>query len=175
MFSKPVYRDGPSALPAIQRLVVMQGIALAARVVELAALPQPLKMLCLGEGVALDEKLEVFADAGELDSRLRALLVEAEVGTRLYACGDESFLWHIHQLGRLGGLLGEEIELIRAGDTRRMYCVHCTTLQDIGAVEEVHCRECGVRLYVREHFSQRLGAYMGVCIDADNPYGEARP
>jgi hypothetical protein len=47
-------------------------------------------------------------------------------------------------------------------------------MQDIGSETECSCRHCGVKLFVREHFSQRLGAYMGVCLDPDRPYEQAQ-
>ncbi len=36
----------------------------------------------------------------------------------------------------------------------------------------VICSHCGLNLLVRDHFSYRLGAFQGVCIDAEVP-GEA--
>ena len=66
--------------------------------------------------------------------------------------------------------LGDEIELFKQGARRRLYCVHCGHFQDIGSEGECTCGQCRVKLFVREHFSQRLGAYMGVCIDPDSPF-----
>jgi hypothetical protein len=34
---------------------------------------------------------------------------------------------------------------------------------------------CAVGLEVRQHFSQRLGAYLGVCTNADQPYAGVQP
>jgi hypothetical protein len=31
------------------------------------------------------------------------------------------------------------------------------------------CRGCGARLFVRDHFSRRLAAFMGVMVDAEVP------
>ena len=33
----------------------------------------------------------------------------------------------------------------------------------------VACSHCGVKLTVRDHYSRRLGAFMGVCVDAEAP------
>ncbi|MFC3609473.1 dimethylamine monooxygenase subunit DmmA family protein [Stutzerimonas tarimensis] len=99
-------------------------------------------------------------------------LGKAQVGTRLYVCGDEAFLWQVRALARQAGLLDEEIEMFRSGARRRLYCVHCSTLQDIGEVDSSVCTGCGVRLMVRNHFSRRLGAYAGVCLDPNDPRGE---
>ncbi|MDP3367631.1 MAG: dimethylamine monooxygenase subunit DmmA family protein [Pseudomonas sp.] len=88
----------------------------------------------------------------------------------MYVFGEDIFLGHVHRLARQAGLLGDEIELFKQGARRRLYCVHCGHLQDIGSEGECTCGQCRVKLFVREHFSQRLGAYMGVCIDPDSPY-----
>ena len=31
------------------------------------------------------------------------------------------------------------------------------------------CPGCGRSLFVRDHFSRRLGAFQGVCVDAETP------
>jgi DNA-directed RNA polymerase subunit RPC12/RpoP len=106
--------------------------------------------------------------------RLQVLLSQAPAGTRLYAVGDESFLWQAQRTARQAGLLVDEIELFKQGTRRRLYCVHCSGFQDVADEGECTCSHCGLRLLVREHFSQRLGAYMGVCLNPDQPYAEAR-
>lgn len=108
-----------------------------------------------------------------LDLRLRSLLASMEVGTRLYICGDESFLWHVQRVACASGLQPNEIEMIKAGQRRDLYCVHCSTRQPIGEQQQVRCQGCGVTLLVRSHFSRRLGAYMGVCLEPQNPREEA--
>ena len=36
-------------------------------------------------------------------------------------------------------------------------------------VDPYTCPGCGRALFVRDHFSRRLGAFQGVCIDAETP------
>ncbi|EXF47084.1 hypothetical protein BAY1663_00582 [Pseudomonas sp. BAY1663] len=171
IFSKPRYRTVASPQPARRRLVVAQDAACA-----VPLLDHPLsQLLSLGGELAADLPHERFANPAALYLRLQLLLERAEVGTRLYVVGDEAFLWHVYRLARHAGLLGDEIELFKNGARRRLYCVHCGTFQEIGEEGEAGCSGCGVRLLVREHFSQRLGAYMGVCLDPSRPYGEGRP
>ncbi|MOA57558.1 hypothetical protein D3C78_1817610 [compost metagenome] len=62
-----------------------------------------------------------------------------------------------------------------AAGSRRVFCVHCANCQPAGAAAHLTCAHCGVVLEVRRHFSQRLGAYLGVCADADQPYQEIQP
>lgn len=178
LFSTPVYQRLPHELPATRRLLVSQTLEQAAVDALLAALQahaEPLQVLALDDSCGAGEGCELFAAQAPLEQRLRALLRAAPVGTRLYLCGDESFIWQCCEVARQAGLQGEEVELFRLGARRRLYCVHCFTLQDIAADAEVACACCGVRLLVRAHFSQRLGAYMGVCLDPNNLRGEARP
>ena len=40
--------------------------------------------------------------------------------------------------------------------------------EDVGA-DQVVCRGCGLTLAVRDHFSRRLSAFMGVHADAEAP------
>ncbi|HEY1026881.1 MAG TPA: dimethylamine monooxygenase subunit DmmA family protein [Pseudomonas sp.] len=172
LFSTPRYATEASRHPASRRIVVAQQARAA---VALLDHPAPTLLLCLGETLAASPDQEGLPSIEALYLRLQMLLEQAQAGTRMYVCGDESFLWHVYRLARHAGLLGDEIELIRQGARRRLYCVHCANFQDIGSETRCTCERCGVKLFVREHFSQRLGAYMGVCIDPDSPYArEAR-
>lgn len=171
--SKPVYAAVPLVLSAGRRLLVAQDATLAEAADlhgQLSADGQALELLSLRDGDGVHD----HGDPQLLEMRLLTLLSAAPVGTRLYVCGDESFVWRIYRLARHCGLLAEEIELVKTGSCRELYCVHCATQQSIGSEGEVTCSGCGVRLLVREHFSRRLGAYMGVCLDPDQPHGEGR-
>lgn len=172
MFSKPKYASQASTHPARQRVVVAQDAVHAATLLEPST---PTLLLCLAGELPAPIEQECFADHVALYLRLQLLLEQAQVGTRLYVVGDETFLWHVYRLARHTGLLGDEIELFKQGERRRLYCVHCATFQDVGEVSETCCSGCGVKLLVREHFSQRLGAYMGVCLDPEHLYAEDRP
>ena len=100
-------------------------------------------------------------------------LVQAKAGLHVVVYGREPFLWHIFKQVSAYGLLEEEISLIlSAEDTLTpVYCVHCghqfvSTQSDFSP-----CPSCEVHLLIRRHFSQRLGAYMGVCANALAPKG----
>lgn len=60
-----------------------------------------------------------------------------------------------------------------APGSRRVYCVHCGLTQAASAADRLYCIGCQVQLGIRAHFSKRLGAYLGVCDDADHPYAGA--
>lgn len=172
LFSTPRYATEASGHAASRRIVVAQQARAA---VALLDAPAPTRMLCLGETLTTSVDQEGLPSIEALYLRLQMLLEQAQAGTRLYVCGDESFLWHVYRLARHAGLLADEIELFRQGERRRLYCVHCGHFQDIGSEGESSCGQCRVKLLVREHFSRRLGAYMGVCIDPDSPYAPEVP
>ncbi len=115
-------------------------------------------------------------DEASLEVALAALLSTAQVGLHLTLDGDEAFIWALRPVAREAGLLAEEITLrCTGGDRRLLFCVHCATRQAGTGADVQNCRHCGVLLEVRRHFSERLGAYLGVCADADQPYAQARP
>lgn len=112
-------------------------------------------------------------DEGQLHQAVREQLDGAHVGVHLYVYGDESFIWRLHAVALAQGMSNEEITLIHSGDrtSQLIYCVHCTHLHPQFVQPIVTCARCGVELEVRTHFSRRLGAYLGVCSDANKPYG----
>lgn len=104
-------------------------------------------------------------------SALNSLLQACHPGTHLCISGDETFIWHCRNQARAAGLLDAEMTLLKTAEGRQVYCVHCGQLQPASNIDDVTCQHCGVHLTIREHFSKRLGAYMGVCLNADQPYG----
>ncbi|MFN3986985.1 MAG: dimethylamine monooxygenase subunit DmmA family protein [Rhodocyclaceae bacterium] len=178
MLSKPVYECPQSPLaPARLRIVVAQD----ARLHEIDELlagcradAAPVVLLSLYGKAQDGVPQHNYHDADRLKGGLQGLLADAVVGTRLYLCGDESFIWSMQRLALAGGLVEDEIEHLRVGSRRTVYCVHCATAQESDEAPEIVCSACGLRLTVREHFSRRLGAYMAVCTDADRPYAEGR-
>lgn len=162
--SVPVYREPTLSTHALHHILVTQSATAKAlgqliQHVDQLALPAP-RVLCAG--------------VDGFEQQLKGLLHAASVGTHLYILGDEAFLWHVHSMAHAAGMLDDEIDLIESAPTnRRVYCVHCARLQDSGPEGQVTCAHCHVVLGVREHFSQRLGAYLGVCENPDQPYSQA--
>ncbi|EPJ84991.1 hypothetical protein CFII64_12438 [Pseudomonas sp. CFII64] len=118
----------------------------------------------------------LYAQGDGFPEDLRQWLAAARVGSHLYIMGDEAFIWHVHSQARDAGLQDDEIEmtLCSVSGARSVYCVHCGLTQPGDAAASLQCRGCDVLLEIREHFSRRLGAYLGVCMDADAPYGKSR-
>lgn len=98
------------------------------------------------------------------------MLSDCRMGTRFYVAGTESFMWSVCKLASLHDVQDSEImrELCHSL-ARPVYCVHCkATMPDV-TTNIVSCRHCARKLFVRDHFSRHLGAYMGLMIDAENP------
>ncbi|MBD8494508.1 hypothetical protein IFR09_12080 [Pseudomonas syringae] len=142
-----------------------------------------------GQGTALAATLQADCTAGlthlglpehrdlvTLQQALAAHLHHSHIGTHLHVQGDEAFLWALRTVAADAGLLSEEITLhLETAAARSVFCVHCAHVQCATDADRHTCCQCAVVLEVRAHFSRRLGAYIGVCADADQPYGEARP
>jgi hypothetical protein len=111
-----------------------------------------------------------FRAVADLCAHLSHRLAREPVGLRLYAAGTEAFLWDVHNLARDAGMGPDEIFLTHAGSLRRrVYCTHCKSISEDVTTNIVTCRACGANLLVRDHFSRRLAAFMGVMVDAEAP------
>ena len=102
--------------------------------------------------------------------RLTSDLSRADMGLRLYVAGSESFLGRVVALAQTHGIdplsvIGE----LRGSLARRVQCVHCKGMTEGVTTSIVTCAHCGLSLFVRDHFSRRLGAFQGVCVDAEVP------
>ncbi|GAB7527960.1 hypothetical protein PS3A_03660 [Pseudomonas sp. 3A(2025)] len=117
---------------------------------------------------------QAYNDLSALLPALAGQLQNSHVGVQLQVQGDESFIWAVRAVAIEAGLLADEItQTLGQAGTRSVFCVHCAQVQDASDAGQHTCCQCGVVLEVRRHFSERLGAYIGVCADADRPYGEA--
>lgn len=107
-----------------------------------------------------------FAALQELDDRL----AHAVMGTRLYLAGSESFLGLAEQVAARYNLQSDELQREQQGSSaRRVFCVHCQTTHDDVTTNLVRCRGCDRHLVVRDLYSRRLAACMGVMADAEVP------
>jgi predicted RNA-binding Zn-ribbon protein involved in translation (DUF1610 family) len=111
-----------------------------------------------------------FNDTQSLWAMVEAFLSQARMGLRLYVIGSEPFLWRASMIATRYGVTTDAMQLELAGEpSRNVYCIHCRhTICDAG-MNLVACPSCGKTLAVRAHFSRRLGAYIGVQADAEEP------
>jgi hypothetical protein len=116
-----------------------------------------------------------FDDAASLLKSFRTVLDESLMGTRLYVAGPESFIGLAMKIALEFDLNKDEIRAEEMGTlARRVYCVHCRTTTENVRTNIVTCTGCARWLLVRDHYSRRLAAYMGVMVDAEAP-GELPP
>lgn len=103
-------------------------------------------------------------------------LAEARMGTQVYAAGTENLIGQVVEEALAAGLeLGAIGAEHRGSLERRVQCVHCKAITEHVTSQPVTCSGCGLALLVRDHFSRRIGAFQGVCIDAEEPGTAPRP
>lgn len=106
---------------------------------------------------------------------LREALAAARMGAQVYAAGTEDLIGQVVQAAVDAGVeLGAIGAEHRGSLARRVQCVHCKAITEHVTTQPVACSGCGLMLLVRDHFSRRIGAFQGVCIDAETP-GSAPP
>jgi hypothetical protein len=119
--------------------------------------------------------LRLLPTETELLAELDRTLSECVMGTRLYVAGSESFLGSVVRAALKHNLNRDEVQCEQWGSAaRRVYCVHCKASNESVTANVVKCSGCGRHLFVRDHYSRRLAAYMGVMADAEAP-GELPP
>jgi len=92
------------------------------------------------------------------------------MGLRIYVAGSEGFIWEVAKAVKPFGVDDAHI-MKEQTDTlaRNVYCVHCKAITKSVTTNIVACCGCERMLFVRDHFSRNLGAYMGLMVDAESP------
>lgn len=102
--------------------------------------------------------------------RLARVLLDAKAGTACYLAGSEGLIGQVERDLMAQGVPHQDIQKEHAGSTlRRVQCVHCKGITENVATDPFQCSHCGLHLFVRDHYSRRLAAFQGVCIDAEEP------
>lgn len=103
-------------------------------------------------------------------SRIRRTLQDAKMGLQVYLAGSEGLMGQAQNEAMQAGIPHTAIQTEHRGSTaRRMQCVHCKGITEDVETDPFQCAHCGLHLFVRDHYSRRLAAYQGVCIDAEDP------
>jgi NAD(P)H-flavin reductase len=119
--------------------------------------------------------VQAFPGTPALLEEFRSTLGKSLMGTRLYVAGPESFIGLVMKIALEFNLNKDEIRAEECGTlARRVYCIHCRVTTENVRTNIVRCVECDRWLLVRDHYSRRLAAYMGVMVDAEAP-GELPP
>ncbi|MEO0486715.1 MAG: dimethylamine monooxygenase subunit DmmA [Pseudomonadota bacterium] len=102
--------------------------------------------------------------------RLRHVLANAHQGLQVYLTGTEGLMGQAQNEAMQAGIPHTSIQTEHRGSVaRRMQCVHCKGITEDVITDPFVCAHCGLNLFVRDHYSRRLAAYQGVCIDAEDP------
>lgn len=105
-----------------------------------------------------------------LPDAIDAALRDAVMGLQVFLAGSEGVIAAAQARLLAHGLPAGAIQAEHRGHAaRRMQCVHCKTIAEDVTTDPYHCPGCGRWLFVRDHFSRRVGAFQGVCIDAETP------
>ena len=192
--SKPVYTPLSADIGGRYHLMLGMGVGAAPLLRVLAQMrtesPSALQnthvLYVPTPGDAVHAHVETFQNTGVAEirtfestqARLAAFntrLTQALMGTRLYVAGPESFMGLAMKIALQFNLNKDEIRAEESGSlARRVHCVHCRAETEEVRTNIVQCVGCSRWLLVRDHYSRRLAAYMGVMADAEAP-GELPP
>jgi hypothetical protein len=188
IISRPVYPGLTADLKARHNLFVAEGEG-AAAVLDLATktpaefFSKATLLYCPAGSAGKDHEKQLealkpkalwtFPTPATVMFRLKGVLQTATMGTRLYVTGTEPFIGLALQEALEAGIDHKSLITEHRGSAkRRVQCVHCKGFTENVTTSPVICSHCGLNLLVRDHYSRRLGAFQGVCIDAEVP-GEA--
>ena len=182
--SRPVYGGLRVDGAARRHLVAAEGEGALAALAAFGAAPEALGRTAIlycpagsagqGHEAALQalgaDAVYVTPSVETLLFRLNVMLGVATMGTRIYAAGREGFIGSVVAAAVAHGVDHHSIHTEHRGSlARRVQCVHCKGMTDNVTVTPFVCSHCGLTLFVRDHFSRRLGAFQGVCVDAEEP------
>ncbi len=102
--------------------------------------------------------------------RLRRVLADAHMGLQIYLAGTEGLIGQAMLEAINAGYPASAIQTEHRGSVaRRVQCVHCKGITEDVTSTPFVCAHCGLNLFVRDHYSRRIAAFQGVCIDAEDP------
>lgn len=102
--------------------------------------------------------------------RIRRVLQDTVMGAQIYLAGTEGLIGQAMNEALQAGIPLAAIQTEHRGSVaRRVQCVHCKGITEDVMTDPFVCSHCGLNLFVRDHYSRRLAAFQGVCIDAEDP------
>lgn len=180
-YSRPVYEPLEADTQGTEHWLVASGATgedSAQAVAELSRVA-PLEVWAVrgAAGAADGEPWHVLADTPRYYDNENALVAaldlamrDVRIGIRIYALGSEPFIWSVRRLAQWHCVAADAVRVAHSGSRiRRVYCIHCRHFNEAVTSNVVRCGGCGRDLFVRDHFSKRLAAFMGVQADAEVP------
>ena len=135
-------------------------------------------IIFISKGTGFGDKLRALSPAQYYEgpsyeasaSRIQRVLQDAKMSTQVYLADTEGLMGQAMRECTNAGIPFTAVQTEHRGSTaRRMQCVHCKGITEDVAIDPFVCSHCGLNLFVRDHYSRRLAAYQGVCIDAEDP------
>lgn len=176
--SRPVYGTLEAREGSAHLMVADAEGAEAILDVATPALMAAAHIIYIPKGKAFEDALRALQPAsfyagptyGAAESRLRKALADAKMGLQVYLAGTEGLMGQAQNAAMAAGIPHTAIQTEHRGSVaRRMQCVHCKGITEDVETDPFVCSHCGLNLFVRDHYSRRLAAYQGVCIDAEDP------
>ncbi len=107
---------------------------------------------------------------GAAQPRLKKVLADAHMGLQIYLAGTETVIGLAQREVMEAGLPFDAVQTEHRGSlSRRVQCVHCKGITERVTTDPFVCSHCRLNLFVRDHYSRRIAAFQGVCIDAEEP------
>ena len=151
-------QTGPELMPKAHIIYIPKGTDFAARLEALAP-----------------AQLYIAPSFAAATPRLQKALADAHMGVQIYMAGTEGLIGQVMQAAITAGYPASAIQSEHRGSiARRVQCVHCKGITEDVATDPFVCSHCGLNLFVRDHYSRRIAAFQGVCIDAEDP-GQVPP
>lgn len=115
-------------------------------------------------------QLHVAPSYSAVVPRLQRVLSSAHMGLQVYLSGTEGLMGQAMLEATNQGIPHTAIQTEHRGSLcRRVQCVHCKGITEDVTMDPFQCAHCGLHLFVRDHYSRRMAAFQGVCVDAENP------
>ena len=185
--SRPIYNGFDLEMPAQRHIFVLEGegaLALIEKVNPGDPILRQSEILYVAAGSTHTEALNKLNVANFFDAsgseillnRLAVILATATMSTRIYAAGTEGFIGSVVRLGAQFGVKNASIIKEQRGSLKRVVqCVHCKGFNHDIVASPFRCTHCNLFLFVRDHFSARLNAFQGVCVNAEEPHLQPEP
>lgn len=182
--SRPVY-GALSARPGRHHLMIGDAEG-AAAILDIATpeLMSGTHLIYIPKGSGFSEELRALAPAQFYAGpsyeaalpRIRRVLGDAVMGLQVYLAGTEGLIGQAMAEAMAAGIPHTAIQTEHRGSVaRRMQCVHCKGITEDVTTDPFVCCHCGLNLFVRDHYSRRLAAFQGVCVDAEDPGNVPEP
>jgi predicted RNA-binding Zn-ribbon protein involved in translation (DUF1610 family) len=116
------------------------------------------------------KELNIENSIAEALLKMQSILSNANNSLQIYLSGSEGLIGQASYKANTFNYPYSAIQTEHRGSkARRMQCVHCKGITENVTVDPFVCSNCGLNLFVRDHYSRRLAAFQAVCVDAEEP------